>query len=45
MHQFNGNPAILGAIGAIGVIKPQWPTALLLPIVNTILSYLFVLRF
>ncbi|WP_255208750.1 DUF979 domain-containing protein [Paraburkholderia youngii] len=48
MHQFNGNPAILGAIGAIGaigVIKPQWPTALLLPIVNTILLYLFVLRF
>ncbi|MGF6486197.1 hypothetical protein [Paraburkholderia sp. JPY419] len=44
MHQFNGNPAILGVIGAIGVM-PQWPTALLLPIVNTILLYLFVLRF
>ncbi|MBB5504555.1 putative membrane protein [Paraburkholderia sp. JPY681] len=28
-----------------GVIKTQWPTALLLPIVNTILLYLFVFRF
>ncbi|MGF6840419.1 putative membrane protein [Paraburkholderia youngii] len=45
MHQFNGNPAILGVIGVIVAIKPQWPTALLLPIVNTILLYLFVLRF
>ncbi|MGF6662088.1 putative membrane protein [Paraburkholderia atlantica] len=28
-----------------GVINAQWPTALLLPIVNTILLYLFVFRF
>jgi uncharacterized membrane protein len=28
-----------------GVIKAQWPTALLLLIVNTILLYLFVFRF
>jgi uncharacterized membrane protein len=39
VHQFNGNPAILG------VIKAQWPTALLLLIVNTILLYVFVFRF
>ncbi|MDI7065670.1 DUF979 family protein, partial [Klebsiella pneumoniae] len=74
VHQFHGNPAILGAIGMLcgfcgtlmtpmaanfnivpaallelkdqdGVIKAQWPTALLLLIVNTILLYLFVFRF
>jgi uncharacterized membrane protein len=74
VHQFNGNPAILGAIGMLcgfcgtlmtpmaanfnivpaallelkdqnGVIKAQWPTALLLLIVNTILLYLLVFRF
>jgi len=74
VHQFHGNPAILGAIGMLcgfcgtlmtpmaanfnivpaallelkdqnGVIKAQWPTALLLLIVNTVLMYLFVFRF
>ncbi|SDG39278.1 Uncharacterized membrane protein [Paraburkholderia phenazinium] len=74
VHQFHGNPAILGAIGMLcgfcgtlmtpmaanfnivpaallelkdqnGVIKAQWPTALLLLIVNTLLMYLFVFRF
>jgi uncharacterized membrane protein len=74
VHQFHGNPAILGAIGMLcgfcgtlmtpmaanfnivpaallelkdqnGVIKAQWPTALLLLAVNTILMYLFVFRF
>ncbi|MGF6934065.1 putative membrane protein [Paraburkholderia sp. UCT70] len=74
VHQFNGNPAILGAIGMLsgfcgtlmtpmaanfnivpaallelkdqnGVIQAQWPTALLLLIVNTILLYAFVFRF
>ena len=74
VHQFHGNPAILGAIGMLcgfcgtlmtpmaanfnivpaallelkdqnGVIKAQWPTALLLLIVNTILLYVLVFRF
>ncbi|MGF6916831.1 putative membrane protein [Paraburkholderia sp. 40] len=74
VHQFNGNPAILGAIGMLsgfcgtlmtpmaanfnivpaallelkdqnGVIQAQWPTALLLLIVNTILLYAFIFRF
>lgn len=74
VHQFHGNPAILGAIGMLsgfcgtlmtpmaanfnivpaallelkdknGVIKAQWPTALLLLVVNTALMYLFVFRY
>jgi len=74
VHQFQGNPAILGAIGMLsgfcgtlmtpmaanfnivpaallelsdknGVIKAQWPTAVLLLIVNTLLMYCFVFRF
>jgi uncharacterized membrane protein len=74
VHQFHGNPAILGAIGMLsgfcgtlmtpmaanfnivpaallelkdknGVIKAQWPTALLLLVVNTVFMYLFVFRF
>ena len=74
VHQFHGNPAILGAIGMLpgfcgtlmtpmaanfniapaallelrdknGVIKAQWPTAVLLPVVNTLLMYAFVFRF
>lgn len=74
VHQFHGNPAILGAIGMLsgfcgtlmtpmaanfnivpaallelkdknGVIKAQWPTAVLLLAVNTLLMYAFVFRF
>lgn len=74
VHQFHGNPAIVGAIGMLsgfcgtlmtpmaanfnivpaallelkdknGVIKAQWPTAVLLLAVNTLLMYAFVFRF
>lgn len=74
VHQFHGNPAIVGAIGMLsgfcgtlmtpmaanfnivpaallelkdknGVIKVQWPTALLLLAVNTLLMYAFAFRF
>ncbi|WP_175832739.1 DUF979 domain-containing protein [Burkholderia cenocepacia] len=74
VHQFHGNPAIMGAIGMLsgfcgtlmtpmaanfnivpaallelkdknGVIKAQWPTAVLLLAVNTLLMYAFVFRF
>lgn len=74
VHDFHGNPAILGAIGMLsgfcgtlmtpmaanfnivpaallelkdknGVIKAQWPTAVLLLVVNTVLMAVLVFRF